>query len=115
MTKQWILMLTISLGTSLAFAGTFSGTDFNQMIQENQQAEKDLRSQLQKEAGIDLDVDDKPGTIAREKIQAPKEAEQIIVSSSQPIFKEKKDKSSKLQHKADMKRISQELDEAFEH
>lgn len=112
MKKQWILIIAISLGTSLAMAGTFQADDFNEMIRENQKLEKDLRKQLQKEAGIVLDSD-RPGTVAKEKIQAPAAAQEIVVSSSTNLWKEKKDKSDKLQHKADMKRISQELDEAF--
>lgn len=118
--KQWILTLSILLGTSLAMAGgartpqsSFKSDDFNQMIQENQKAEAQLRTHLQEKAGIRLD--DKPGTVAREKIEAPREPEQVVVNTNESIWNEptsKKDRSARARDKADMKRISQELREA---
>ncbi|MEZ0392586.1 MAG: hypothetical protein ACAH59_10235 [Pseudobdellovibrionaceae bacterium] len=111
MKKQTLLILVVSLGASLSYGNAFKGEDFNQMIQDNQKAEADLRARLQKEAGIELNAD-KPGSIAKEKIMAPTEAEQIVVSSSQSLWTEKKDRSAKKLYKAEMKRLSQELDEA---
>lgn len=114
--KQWILTF-ILLGTSLAMAedrapaNTFKSEDFNQMIQESQKSEAQLRNQLQEKAGIRLE-NEKPGTLAREKFQAPQEPEQVVVSSSTPLWVEKKARNGRAQDKADMKRISQELQEA---
>lgn len=112
--KAMILTFSMLLGASAAFAGPqqrVKTDDFNQMIQENQKSEAQLRMDLQKEAGIRLNQDT-PGQIAKENREIPSEAEQVAVSSSGNFWKEKKSGSSKSLDKADMKRLSQELDEA---
>lgn len=107
--KNWILTLTILISTQASFA-ELAGDDFNQMIQENQKVEAELRNKLQKDAGITFN--EKYGSVAKEKLPTPTEAEQVAVSSSTPIWKTKKDRAAKALQKAEMKRLSQELNEA---
>ena len=104
--KQMVVTMMLILSAVSSFAGTFKADDFNQMIQENQKAEIELRTHLQKEAGIQLN--DKPGTVAREKLKISAEAEQIVAKTSSSIWKDKKkDLSEKKLEKAEMKRLSQ--------
>lgn len=110
--KQWTLAILFLFGTSLAMARTFQADDFNQMMKENQKIEQDLRNQLQKEAGISLN--DRPGHVAKEKITAPAEVEPVVVNSSRPFWSETRVKVDKAIDKEEMKRISQEMDEALE-
>jgi hypothetical protein len=113
--KAMILTFSLLLGAPATFAGPqqrVKTDDFNQMIQENQKSEAQLRMDLQKEAGIRLNQDT-PGKIAKENREIPSETEQVVVSSSDNFWKEKKSGTSKsLDKAADMKRLSQELDEA---
>jgi hypothetical protein len=96
--------------SALVAKAELKGDDFNQMIQENQKNEQQLRQKLQKDAGITFN--EKVGHIDQSKIQAPTEAEQVIVSSN-PVWKaNKKDRSARTLQKAEMKRLSQELEEA---
>lgn len=116
--KQLTLIMVIVLGSSFAMAELKKTekpsfrAEFNEMIQENQKSAEQLRHQLQEKAGIRFD--DKPGTIAKENLEIPSGPEEVVVSSSSKAlqWKERKDRAAKDLHKADMKRISQELKEA---
>lgn len=108
--KSFTMLLALTLASSLAFANNFKAEDFNQMIQENQKSEAELRKNLQKGAGIQFE--DQPGRIAREKLEIPTEAEQVVVSTHLPDWKPIQNPALKAQDKARMKRLSQELDEA---
>ncbi len=108
--KTWIVTLALVVSAAQVSMADVSADDFNQMIQENQKSEVELRNKLQKEAGITFN--DKIGKIAKDKIQAPTEPEQVIVSTSGSPWKAKKDRSARALQKADMKRLSQELNEA---
>lgn len=115
--KSIALSLCLLLGASISMAGAKKASafaeDFNQMIQENQKTEAQLRAQLQEKAGIHLSAD-KPGTVAREKLeQSRQEPEQVIVNSSRPLWQEKKGLSGGgALDKSEMKRLSQEVKDA---
>ncbi len=106
--KSLLLTIAVVLMAQVSFAD-IGGDDFNQMIQENQKSENELRQKLQKDAGIQFN--DKIGKVDKSKIQVPTEAEQVVVSSSSP-WKSKKDRSAKALQRDEMKRLSQELNEA---
>ncbi len=103
------LTVAISMMGSLAFANNFKVEDFNQMIQESQEAEADLRKNLQQGAGIRFD--DRPGHISREKLEIPAEVEQVVVNTEHPTWRPVEGPSRKAQDRARMKRLSQELEE----
>jgi hypothetical protein len=112
--KNILISTVCMMAASLAVASSnFRGDDFNNMIQENQKAESDLRNQLQKEAGIRFD--DKPGTISRDKYAPKGEVEQIVVSTTEPKSNSRKHRAStynKLDETTAAKRLSQEFKEA---
>ena len=110
MNKQG-MVLTALLTASSAWGLSTKVDDFNQMIQENQKAEVQLRKDLQQKAGIRFD--DQPGKIAKEKRAIPSESEQVIVTSGQATWKPTPSPAKKAQDRAQMKRLSQELTEAF--
>ncbi len=108
--KNWMVAILMVLAAQKSFADV-SADDFNQMIQENQKSENELRAKLQKGAGIEFK--DKYGKVDRSKFQAPTEAEQVVVNSTTPTWKQnKKDRSAKVLQKSEMNRLSQELNEA---
>lgn len=109
--RKMSLVLICLLATASASAATnFHGDDFNNMIKDSQKAESELRNQLQKEAGIRFD--DKPGTISREKYLPSNEAEQIVVSTTEPKSNPRKRSYNKLDDVTASKRLSQEFREA---
>jgi hypothetical protein len=109
--KNWMITITLIFVAQASFAD-LAAEDFNQMIQENQKSEQDLRQKLQKGAGIEFK--DKYGKIERDKFKAPNEAEQVVVSSGSQwkTSPHKKDRTAKALQKAEMNRLSQELNEA---
>ena len=113
--NQIFLTTLCLLLSSLSFASTsFHGEDFNSMIKENQKAESELRSKLQKEAGIRFD--DQPGTLSREKLAIANEGvEQIVVPTSDiksPVRNRKSAAYSKVDEETSAKRLAQEFKEA---
>jgi len=109
--KNRIATLALVLAASQVSLADIAADDFNQMIQENQKSETELRNKLQKEAGITFNG--KAGQISKENLDVQMEAEQVVVSSgNNQAWKSKKDRSAKILQKAEMKRLSQELNEA---
>ena len=106
--KNWILSLAIVIAAQTAMG--LGADDFNQMIQENQKAESELRHHLQKEAGIQLN--DQYGKIAKDKMVVPQEAEQVVVSSGNLWNETAPSKQARKLEKKEMKRLSQELKDA---
>ncbi len=115
--KHWILALLTLLGSSFAIASTKKpalnlASEFNQMIQENQAAEAQLSAKLRLKAGIRVNVD-QPGTIPKEKLNFRETPEQIVVSTSDEHWEERKKQARKAaQDSSEMRRISQEMKEA---
>jgi hypothetical protein len=108
--KNLIITLALTLAAQASFAD-LAADDFNQMIQENQKSEQDLRQKLQKGAGIEFK--DKYGKIDSKKFKAPTEAEQVVVSSSNRPWKHnQKDRTAKALQKAEMNRLADELNDA---
>lgn len=107
--KNLLLMLLVSCTVQISFAG-LSTHDFNDMIQENQKSEKDLRKKLQKTAGVDPSRDD-VGKIDHSKIEKPKDVEQFAVSSgSVPSYRQPKQPAAlKESSRAAMKRLADEM------
>ena len=88
-------------------------SEFNEMIKESQNNSDELRKSLTEQAGIKLDQS-KPGTVAREKVEAPKEAEQIVAESAKDFWKQdKKQRKNKLDlNREQTKRLSEEIKES---
>lgn len=126
--KQELSLGKLAIAMALAFVGLTmrsavattqldelnkKSSEFNEMIKESQTNTEQLRKSLKEQAGIKLD-DSTPGTVAKEKVQAPREAEQIVAESARDFWKEKK----KLKTKTDSsqseqnKRLSQEIKES---
>jgi hypothetical protein len=106
-------LVVSQLAASMALAGVtrFDSTQFNDIIAENQKQEKELRHKLQNEAGIDYKIKKTPLHIDRKEVIG-EAAEQIAVSSSQPVLTDKTDRSIYPNEHQEMKRLSQEFDQA---
>lgn len=106
-------LIASQMVASLAMAGIarFDSSQFNDIIAENQKQEKELRHKLQNEAGIDYKIKKTPLHIDRKEVIGDA-AEQIAVSSSRPILTDKTDRSIYPNEHQDMKRLSQEFDQA---
>ncbi len=113
--KYFMLVLVSLLSlTSFATKQDTYNTEFDAIIEENIQAEKVLSQQLQNDAGI---VREKMATNPSLKIDPREdkgEPDQVVVTSSKPMFKEKK-KRIVIRNNEDMKRLSQEVKEATTH
>ncbi len=113
--KNLILKLVTIIGvlsSSLHSFAEFSSADFNEMIQENQKSETELRKKLQKDAGIDQRKVEY-GKIDRSKLQIPKESEQVAVSGGTATsWKPRKDRAARELQKAEMSRVAEELKQA---
>jgi hypothetical protein len=107
--KNCLLITMMIVGYQAA--AQLTTDDFNQMIQENQRAEVDLRKKLQKEAGIELRKD-QYGKVDSRKLDRPRVAEQVAVAGENPSLPQRKDSSAKDLHKAAMKRVAEEIKEA---
>ncbi len=103
-------MAALILVSTTALA-ELSTDDFNQMIQENQRSEADLRRKLQKEAGIDLKKE-QYGKVDKTKIERPQVAEQIASPGESQGFKKHSNESEKDLQRSAMKRVADELTEA---
>lgn len=108
--KKIITIVILSCVVSNAFA-ELSTDDFNQMIQENQKSEADLRKKLQKEAGIDLRKE-QYGKVDKSKLERPQVAEQVAAAGEPPAIRKHKDESDKELQRSAMKRVADELTEA---
>ncbi len=102
----------VSLFLSICFAAAAGASidDFNELIQDSQKSEVELRAKLQLDSGSRL-KDSEVGTIARDSIEAPTTAEQIATSSSSSISSARQKKMATPDSKAEAQRISQELKE----
>ncbi len=108
-TEKTLLRLMI-VGTIWFVYSSFAQAkidDFEGLIQDSQKSTHELHTQLQKEAGIEFDKS-KPGTIDKEKLKAPREAEHIVVSSKGDIIPAR-EKVKNTNDSQDMNRLSQEL------
>ena len=115
--KQILLtVIGLMIALNALASNSFRGEDFDNMIKENQKAETELRTKLQKDAGIRFD--DQPGKISREKLAVGNEGvEQIAVSTSDMVTKtELRNRRSAAINKRDdqtaAKRLAQEFKEA---
>ena len=114
-----VLSLVVAMSFHAAFASSQldqlhkKSSEFNDMIKESQSNTDELRKSLSEQAGIKLDQS-VPGTVAREKIEAPKEAEQMVAESNKDFWKQdKKQRKNKLDsNKEQTKRLSEELKES---
>lgn len=114
-----VVGLTAVLSFQLASAGTQleelhkKSSEFNEMITESQNNSEELRKTLSEQAGIKLDQS-KPGTVTREKVEAPKEAEQVVAESTNDFWKQdKKQRKNKLElNREQTKRLSEEIKES---
>lgn len=114
-----MLSLVIALSFHTAWASSQleklhrKSSEFNEMIKESQSNTAELRKTLREQAGIKLDQS-VPGTVAREKIEAPKEAEQMVAESNKDFWKQdRKQRRNKLNtNKEQIKRLSEEIKES---
>lgn len=119
-----VIVAVVGLAAVLSFQAASAGTqldelhkkssEFNEMIKESQNNSEELRKSLSEQAGIKLDQS-KPGTVAREKVEAPKEAEQVVAESARDFWqqgkKQRKEKAD-LTTKEQSKRLSEEIKES---
>lgn len=109
--KKVIFTLILASIAQNVFA-ELSTDDFNQMIQENQRSEADLRKKLQKDAGINLKKE-QYGKIDQTKIEKPQGLEQVASSGGgSPVQRKTTDSSSKELQRSALKRVADEVKEA---
>lgn len=105
-----VIAMTLS---QFAFAGPgkFDSSEFNDIIRDSQQNEKELQHKLQKNAGIELPKASEIGKISEENRVIEGVVEQIAAKSSDVL---KQSEETVYQDDADtMKRVSQEVKEAL--
>lgn len=85
-----------------------TGLDFNQMIEESQKDTAELNAQFQKNAGIQKKILN-AGKLSEESKAIPVTPEQFAAKSSADVFANTVE--TKLDDKAEMKRLSRELQE----
>ncbi len=84
--------------------------DFNAMIEESQKNTAELNAQFQKNAGIEKKVLN-AGKLNEESKAIPVAPEQFAARTSKDIFANTKVETSTVDEKAEMKRLSRELQE----
>lgn len=117
--KKWIIglavLFTLNAFVFSAFAGPsgrLSSEEFNSIISENMQLQKELAKQLQKSAGIEKSkVEKSPGLKASIEDLS---VEQVAVGSSQSLDTSEGAKVPK-NKSTEIKRLSEEVKEALTH
>lgn len=84
--------------------------DFNAMIEESQKNTAELNAQFQRNAGIEKKVLN-AGQLTDESKSIPVTPEQFAAHTSRDIFANTKVETSTVDEKAEMKRLSRELQE----
>jgi hypothetical protein len=84
--------------------------DFNQMIEESQKNSAELNAQIQKSTGLEKKILN-AGKIAKENRAIPAVPEQYAAQTSTEVFNKTSVEKPSLDDKAEMKRLSRELQE----
>lgn len=84
--------------------------DFNAMIEESQKNTAELNAQFQKNAGIEKRILN-AGQLNEESKSIPVTPEQFAAHTSKDIFANTKVETNSMDEKAEMKRLSRELQE----